>query len=483
MEEKLNFEQLTKDVLHEAKNDYAARLSHSQQINTPMLKIVFDYFNVLNDRKKMQKEQGFTVRGFVDGRNNYVENLPERANGSLNFKVDLDYKDEFSLFVVLSRFQVDSNWVSTISFTSNKSSYVSAEFIYKKIIYGALAHSNLKGSYFIMPYNELAWDKRTLEKRDYGDIYLPEETMQDLKLFTGLFEKKGEIMRYLFAGTPGTGKTESTLAISNILKKKGVTVIKTVVCDLLKEKIELAELLSPCLIIFDDLDLSLGSRNKGGFSRSLGTFLDALDGTDKISSGVGIIATTNSIDLLDLAAQRPGRFDKIMSFDTITKQNIKDIILKSLRHNFGVGAGHKASVNFTDSRIIDLFYDSKLTGSHVFASVKMIMRKIDTLDIEDYSVDWIINEVEHELKMVNTIKNAHYLKDGMLKGEDNSKKIGLVPVNDSEEGEEDMEMEGECVEESASWNTKEEVDYTERISDDSYSDSGEDSAPDMPEQD
>ncbi len=479
MEDKMNFEQLKKDVLHEVKNDYSARLNHNQQINTPMLKIIFDYFNVLNDRKKMQKEQGFSVRGFVDGRNNYVENLPERANGSLNFKVDLDYKDEFSIFVVLSRFQVDGNWVSSISFTSNKSSYVNSEFIYKKIVYGALAHSNLKGSYFIMPYNELAWDKRTLEKRDYGDIYLPKEIMEDLKLFTGLFEKKGEIMRYLFAGTPGTGKTESTLAISNILKSHGVTIIKTVVCDALKEKIELAELLSPCLIIFDDLDLSLGSRNKGGFSRSLGTFLDALDGTDKISAGVGIIATTNSIDLLDLAAQRPGRFDKIMSFDTITKQNIKDIILKSLRHNFQYGKTHKSAENFTDSRIIDLFYDSKLTGSHVFASVKMIMRKVDTLDIVDYDVDWIINEVEHELRTVNTIRNAHYLKDNTLKGEDNSKRIGLVPVSQDEE--EDVE---ECdSEESVGWNTREEVNYSEKISDDSFRDNGEDSAPDMPEQD
>ncbi|MEK6828514.1 MAG: AAA family ATPase [Nanoarchaeota archaeon] len=482
MEEKMNFEQLKKDVLHEVRNDYSAKLSYSQKINTPMLKIVFDYFNVLNDRKKMQKEQGFTIHGFIDGGNGYTENLPERVNGSLNYKVELQYKDEFHILLVLSRFQVDGNWVSTVSFTSNKTSYISSEFIYKKIIYGALAHSNLKGSYFIMPPDNLAWDKKTLEKRDFGDIYLPEVIMEDLKLFTGLFEKKGEIMRYLFAGTPGTGKTEATLAISNLLKNHGVTIIKTVVCDAMKEKIELAELLSPCLIIFDDLDLSLGSRNKGGFSRSLGMFLDALDGTDKISPGVGIIATTNSIDLLDLAAQRPGRFDKIMSFDSITKENIRDIILKSLKYNFQIGGSHKASKNFTDSKIIDLFYDSKLTGSHVFSSVKMIMRKIDTLDIKNYDIKWIVGEIEHELKTVNSIRNAHYLRDNTLKGEDNSKRIGLVPQDEEEdcEGEECVEMASEDV----SNNTREEVDYSDKISDDNYSDRGEDSAPDsLPESD
>jgi DNA polymerase III delta prime subunit len=444
--EKLNFEQLKKDTLVEVKNEYIARVSHGERINSPLMKILFDYFNVLNDKKKMQKEQGLYVNGFVNGSNAYCENLPERVSGGLNFKVNLGYKDEFTLLIVLSRYQIDKNWVSEVTFTSNKPSYVSSEFIYKKIIYSAIAHSNLKGSYFTMPPDALAWEKRTLERRDYGDIYLPKKTMEDLKLFTSLYEKKGEIMRYLFAGTPGTGKTESTLAISNILKNGGVTIIKTVVCDALKEKVELAELLAPSLIIFDDIDLSLGSRTKGGVSRSLGTFLDALDGTDKISAGVGIIATTNSIDLLDLAAQRPGRFDKIMSFETITQDNIRDIILKSLRSNFGFGKNHPATSKFTDKKVVDFFYDSKLTGSHVYIYTKQIMRKIETLDITKYDAKWILSELEDELTTVKTITNARYLQSGQLKGEDSSKRMGLVPNNYDES--EDVDYENEVCEEA-----------------------------------
>jgi AAA+ superfamily predicted ATPase len=267
--------------------------------------------------------------------------------------------------------------------------------IYKKLIYSAIAHSNLKGSYFSMPYNELSWKKQNLEIRDFEDVYLPKKIMQNLELFTGLYAKKGELMRYLFAGTPGTGKTEATIAIANILKQQGVTIIKTVVCDYLKDKIELAELLSPCLIIFDDLDLSLGSRTKGGVSRSLGTFLDAMDGTDKISSSVGIIATSNSIELLDQAASRPGRFDKLMSFDEITKDNIKKLILKSLRHNFGFGANHPAAKEFSDKKIIDFLYDSKQTGAWIFNSVKMVMRKIEILDLK-VSSKFILDEFKNK---------------------------------------------------------------------------------------
>ena len=434
--DKLNFEQLKKDTLIEVKNDYIAKISHGQRINSPLMKILFDYFNVLNDKKKMQKEHGLIVHGFVSGQNVYCENLPERVSGGLNYKINLEYKNDFLLFIVLSRYQIDGNWVSEISFTSNKSTYISSDFLYKKIVYSAIAHSNLKGSYFTMPPDALEWKKRTLERRDYGDIFLPEKTMQDLQLFTGLFEKKGEIMRYLFAGTPGTGKTESTLAIANILKSGGVTIIKTVVCDYLKEKIELAELLSPSLIILDDLDLSLGSRTKGGVSRSLGSFLDVLDGTDKISAGVGIIATTNSIQLLDLAAQRPGRFDKIMSFDKITKDNIKNIILKSLKFNFGIGKNHPATKKFSDNKVVELFYEAKLTGSHVYIYTKQIMRKIQTLEIKKYDSKWIIDEIEDEITTVRTITNSHYLKDGKLKGEDSSKKMGLVPNRHEDEDDE-----------------------------------------------
>jgi hypothetical protein len=444
MEEKVNFEQLKKDVLNESKNDYPAKISVGNNVNTPMLKMVFDYFNVLNDKKKLQKDHGLTVQGFIDNRNEYMDNLPERAQGSINVKVELLYKDEFSLFVVLSRFMTDGKWFCNISATSNKSTYVSSDFIYKKIIYSAISHSNLKASYFVMPPNELGWEVKSLEKRDFSDVYLPKKIMQKLELFTGLYEKKGEIMRYLFAGTPGTGKTEATIAIANILQKQGVTIIKTTVCDALKEKIELAELLSPSLIILDDLDLSLGSRSKGGFSRSLGTFLDALDGTDKISAGVGIIATTNSIELLDEAASRPGRFDKLMSFDEITKENIEKLILKSLKHNFGFSKTHPAFKIFSDKKIVEFFHNSKMTGSAIFNNVKMIMRTIEilSLDMKDCGVDWIISEIEQEIITVRTIRNSRYLQSGELKGEDNSKKIGLS----SSEYEED---EDEYVDESA----------------------------------
>jgi hypothetical protein len=439
--EKLNYEQLKEEVLVEGRNDYMSKMNHSQQVNTPMLKILFDYFNVLNDRKKMQKEQNFVLGGFIDSRNNFIDNLPEHATGSHNLKINLEYKGDFSILIVLSRYFQDGEWISNISFTSNKSTYVSSEFMYKKIIFNAIAHSNLKGSYFTMPPKSLNWTKRNLIKKDFSDIYLPESTMQDLKIYSGLFEKRGEIMRYLLAGTPGTGKTEATIVLANILNQKGVTVIKTVVCEALKEKVELAELLAPCVLILDDIDLSLGSRSKGGFSQNLGPFLDVLDGTDKISSGVGIIATTNALDLVDKAASRPGRFDKIMTFENITSQNIKDIILKSIRATFKLGKNHPASSIFTHPKVVNKFLTSKVTGAHIFNYVGLILKKIDVLEMEDYDENWIISEIESELKVLKMISGVNYLKDNELKNEASSTaKAGFqFDVETEEEYDEETE--------------------------------------------
>jgi len=48
----------------------------------------------------------------------------------------------------------------------------------------------------------------------------------------------------------------------------------------------------PKKIIFDDIDLSLGSRSRGAYSERLQDFLDVLDGTEKLLENVGMIAST-----------------------------------------------------------------------------------------------------------------------------------------------------------------------------------------------
>jgi SpoVK/Ycf46/Vps4 family AAA+-type ATPase len=185
------------------------------------------------------------------------------------------------------------------------------------------------------------------------------------------------------------------------------------VCEALKDKIELAELLAPCIVIFDDIDLSLGSRKKGMVSGGLAQFLDVLDGTEKIRKDVGIIATTNSLELLDMAAQRPGRFDKLLSFDSLTKSNIKNIILKSLKYNFEIDENSPEVAPFITSFVVDKFHQSRVTGSHVYNTTKMLYLRIQTLELENITSEWVVNEIKLELDTLARIRKTDYLNDKM----------------------------------------------------------------------
>jgi SpoVK/Ycf46/Vps4 family AAA+-type ATPase len=288
-----------------------------------------------------------------------------------------------------------------------------------------------------------------------SDIYLPKKQMEDLKMFINVYSNNSEILRYLLVGVPGTGKTEACLTLMNELKKKKVTIIKTPICKYLSEKVNLAILLRPSIIIFDDLDLSLGSRNSGGYSNMLQTFLDILDGTDKLPKDVGILATTNSAFLLDLAAQRPGRFDKVMIFDELTKENIMRIILKSLKFNFNL-TDKKDTEVFINSKVIDKYFTSQVTGAHIYNSISMMKLKCDMITKGqkkqfEVTVDWLLEEIENEIKILDKIKAQQKIND-RLNNSGATRKIGfgndeidIYPCEDEKYGiDEDMGCDSNC---------------------------------------
>jgi SpoVK/Ycf46/Vps4 family AAA+-type ATPase len=203
----------------------------------------------------------------------------------------------------------------------------------------------------------------------------------------------------------------------------------------LSEKVNLAILLKPSIIIFDDLDLSLGSRNAGGYSSMLQSFLDILDGTDKLPKDVGILATTNSAFLLDLAAQRPGRFDKVMIFDELTKDNIMKIILKSLKFNFNLTDKKDIEV-FIDSKVIDKFFTSQVTGAHIYNSISMMKLKSDMItkgqkEPFEVTVDWLLEEIENEIKILDKIKAQQKIND-RLNNSGAMRKIGFGNTQEEE---------------------------------------------------
>lgn len=422
-------EQNSKDL---QKNKFKDRLNYAENYNLAVFKIFSDYFNTIYQDSKKQKKDGIEIIGllkekFVDT----IELYQSYGCKEVFFKfLGLNIKMGFTIY------KHNGEIYYEVFLTSAESTLYKSQYVYDEIFKRALQESELLGSYITMPSGDFRWEIKQLESRSMSDIYLPKKQMEDIKMFYNVYMNNQELLRYLLVGVPGTGKTEACLVLMNELIKQKVTIIKTPVCKYLPEKVKLAVLLKPSIIIFDDLDLSLGSRNSGGYSNMLQSFLDILDGTDKLPNDVGILATTNSAFLLDLAAQRPGRFDKVMIFDELSKDNIYKIILKSLKFNFSVTDEDSSSV-FTNQKIIDKFYASEVTGAHIYNSISMMKLKYDMIlkskiNVQPLTVEWLLEEIESEVKILDKIKSQQKINDRLNNG-GTSKRIGFNVVDEDEE--------------------------------------------------
>jgi len=398
--------ELTKNYI----NDYKSQIHHEISSNSAIFSIFNDFLHKIKGDPKVSKACGVKFNTALAGNlmdTDFDVNESSWNKEGIAFLLTFDKIDYTIRF---KKFRDGHNMYYETVIKNNEEVNYSGEFIYKYLMFCALDCSKLKGSYFSMPRDSFSWDIKNVEVRTFDDIFLPKDILEDLHLYVDIYKEAGRVLRYLKVGNPGVGKTEAALVIASELNKMGVTIIKTPICKNLHEKVELANVLAPSVIILDDIDLSLGDRNKGSFSMLMGDFLDVMDGTDKLAKNVGVIATTNAAHLLDLAAQRPGRFDKTLLFDDITADNIKNIILKSLKNNFKIKSGPIVKL-YTNKRIVSKFYDSGVSGAHVYNAISMLKLRYDTLKTKNVSVDMIIGSIESELKVIAKIRKVSYLKE------------------------------------------------------------------------
>ncbi len=86
----------------------------------------------------------------------------------------------------------------------------------------------------------------------------------------------------------------------------------------IKALYKLADFLSPCIIILEDLDLFSQDRDRGGDAMSLGALMNILDGVNSVGDAV-TIGTTNRLETIERALRNgPGRFDRIIEIPALT---------------------------------------------------------------------------------------------------------------------------------------------------------------------
>ena len=138
----------------------------------------------------------------------------------------------------------------------------------------------------------------------------------------------------LLIGIQGTGKSLTSKAIATewqlpLLKLDVGKLFGGIVGESesrLRQMIELAETLSPCILWIDEIDKAFSvndSKSDSGTSnRVLATFISWLSEKTK---PVFVVATANNVDLLPLEIIRKGRFDEIFFLDLPRIQEREDI--------------------------------------------------------------------------------------------------------------------------------------------------------------
>ena len=138
----------------------------------------------------------------------------------------------------------------------------------------------------------------------------------------------------LLVGIQGTGKSLTAKAIANewqlpLLKLDVGKLFGGIIGESesrLRQMIELAETISPCILWIDEIDKAFtknDSKGDGGTSnRVLGTFISWLSEKRK---PVFVVATANNVELLPLEIIRKGRFDEIFFLDLPKKQEREEI--------------------------------------------------------------------------------------------------------------------------------------------------------------
>jgi len=149
----------------------------------------------------------------------------------------------------------------------------------------------------------------------------------------GLVSRRGVLLQ----GRPGTGKTWASSWVQAQVAGTVTVVVATPAmfasAGLLIDLFELVGSDTPCLLVLDDLDVTIRSRFDNG-SDALGELLSRLDGPAMVD-GVFTIATTNHADALDAAlSERPGRFDLTIEVGNATR-DARAAVLSDLARQLG----------------------------------------------------------------------------------------------------------------------------------------------------
>lgn len=166
-------------------------------------------------------------------------------------------------------------------------------------------------------------------------ILLPDAIRQDIMGLINAVSRNVGINKFLFQGSPGTGKTEAAKQVARILERELYSVDFSTVVDskLGQTQKNIASLFKQInsfvrpekiIILFDEIDSLSLDRTNANDLREMGRATSAiLKELDRLDSRVVLIATTNLYKFFDKALIR--RFDSVIDFNRYTQDDLIEI--------------------------------------------------------------------------------------------------------------------------------------------------------------
>ncbi len=235
------------------------------------------------------------------------------------------------------------------------------------------------------------------------DVIMPEETKREVTQMMRFIRKREKYeaigaripKNILLYGKPGTGKSMIAKAISNecnvhFMYRAGSEFARRYVGDSpkeIKKMFKEAREKAPTILFIDEID-ALGKKRSedtnGEDVKALTQLLTELDGFDT-TDDVFLIGATNTLDLLDPALLRSGRFDKKVKILTPNEDNRKamfELYIDKVKHE--------------DDMDYDLYSVRTLglTGADISTIVNNAAISAVDNDRDKVSNDDILNEID-----------------------------------------------------------------------------------------
>lgn len=308
------------DEDEEDEEDYVSQ-THTEDISFIELAILNDY--LYECYKGKHKDITVNTYGMVDGIGQLSFGGAFEITGQFWFSAKVYGDDNDFIFQTKTYVDNRNELVSRFHITIKKGiAGTKFEELYKKVRGLAFNNSQYKGKCIKVKLREGRFRGiEIIDIKEAGNELILNDTQ--LKFIDHFIKRvaRGGNARYLLNGEPGTGKTESIREIARKLIPHVTFVIPDFsTSDDLTSIMEACEIFENAVIIMDDIDLYLGSRDNGSYTRLLGQFLSFFDGVKKRK--ISLLASTNDKGLVDKAAERPGRFNFTLDYSFLDADQI-----------------------------------------------------------------------------------------------------------------------------------------------------------------